>query len=44
MLLSHIQQIVLKSIGDSKSNLSSPVGDFNDTVLQIIDTAVNLAS
>lgn len=37
-------KIVLKCIGDSKSNLSSPVGDFNDTVLQIIDTAVNLAS
>lgn len=35
---------VLKYIGGSKSNLSSPVGDFNDTILEIIDTAVDLAS
>lgn len=35
---------VLKYIGGSKSNLSSPVGDFNDTILEIIDITVDLAS
>lgn len=34
----------MKYIGGTKYNISSPVSDFNDTVLEIIDTVRNLAS
>jgi len=34
----------MKYIGGTDFNISSPVGDFNDTVLEIIDTAIDLAS
>lgn len=34
----------MKIIGGSKYNISSPVKDFNDTVLTIIDTTISLVS
>lgn len=34
----------MKYIGGTDFNISSPVGDFNDTVLEIIDTVINIAS
>ena len=34
----------MKFIGGTDRNISSPVGDFNDTVLKIIDTVINIAS
>jgi hypothetical protein len=33
-----------KYIGGTDFNISSPVGDFNDTVLEIIDTVIDIAS
>lgn len=34
----------MKYIGGTDFNISSPVGDFNDTVLEIIDTVIDIAS
>lgn len=34
----------MKYVGGTKINISSPVGDFNDTVLTIIDTVMDIAS
>lgn len=34
----------MKYIGGTDFNISSPVGDFNGTVLEIIDTVINIAS
>lgn len=34
----------MKYIGGTDFNISSPVGDFNDTVLKIIDTVIDIAS
>ena len=33
-----------KFVGGTKFNISSPISDFNDTVLKIIDTTIDLAS
>ena len=34
----------MKYIGGTDFNISSPVGDFNDTVLEIIDTVIDIAA